>query len=397
MAETENPVESLHAKELPVRAAAARDLALAGTAEHLVLLVDRAVHDISPGVRLSCAAAAADILTRYRRSGVADAIPVEVRLALFKRFSPVDPGGNAGLFQVAATLGIPAGFERVLLGLRDPRYDVRSGAVVGLWRYAVSGVVNGDERTETAVVAALGDTRVRVETRAEIARLCANVGFTRAHHAASVLAAAEAKGVATVGAEALARLDAPPPRDGFWVDLGTDAGEVAPGAVVRSTIATVGDIVVGARGGETRAHGPRRYLWIKRPGETELAFALQIGPTTWYRASPEEMLAFGDHLLAAGAWPALDRIDPILPPGAATLRLRGAALLHRGDVEGAIATLSAAMELKKVPVDTSFYLGDALVRAGRRAEGLPHLERYLARAPKKSPHLAAARAIVEGT
>lgn len=88
MAETEDPVAALSAKQLPIRAAGARDLALTGTHIHLELLLRTAIRDVSPGVRLGCAAAAADILTRYRlEPGEVDAEVREAHLRLIDRGS----------------------------------------------------------------------------------------------------------------------------------------------------------------------------------------------------------------------------------------------------------------------------------------------------------------------
>lgn len=360
---------------------------------HLERLVDLSLSDRSPGVRLSCAAAAADILTRYRLDpGPVDAA---MREALYARFQAADPGVNPGLFQVAAVLGTPAGFRRVELGLRDPRLDVRAGAVVGVWRHCVSAAVNGDAATEAAVVAWLSDTRIRVETRAELARVCANMGYATARTATERLVGAAGKGVAAVAGEALARLERAPERDGVWVDLGLDAGAVDPAASVRRRAATVGDQLVERVA--TRIDAPRRVLWIKRPGRTEPAAHQQIGRVTWWAADAEELVEYADGLVAARAWAAIGAVDPILPRDAAGLRVRGAALLAQGATDDALLALRAAIELKKVPPDTWWFLGDACWRSGAHAEAREHFEKFLAKVPKKAPYAAEARARLEET
>lgn len=394
MPETENPVQALSAKELPVRAAAARDLALLGGPEHLALLVDRAIHDISPGVRLSCAAAAADILSRHRLGARAEAVPAAQRAELLRQACACEPGVNPGLFAVLGTLDLPAGWRRILVGLRDPRADVRAGAVVGVHRALASAAHNGDAEAVAEVVAALGDPRVRVETRADLARVAATVGLVDALPAIRALAAVEQKGVAAAAAEAQARLENPPPADGFWVDLGLDALSVDPAAAPRAWAATVGRSLIRATAAGAEVvplAGPRRHLWLKRPGATEPDWALQVGAETWWRADADEMLALGDLLLAQARWDLLDRLDPILPHSAAGLRLRGAALLGRGAPADALLALSAATEMKKVPVDTWWFLADALHRLGRDGEARPHLERFVAKAPKRSPYMEEAR------
>lgn len=395
MAETEDPVSALASSQISVRCAGARDLALAGGPEHLERLLDLAVRDGSSGVRLGCAAAAADILSRHRLPPTRDLIPDATRRALFARVSKADPGINPGLFQVAGTLEIPEGVQRILLALRDPRADVRVGAVVGLYRLAVSATRNGDAELAAAVVGALSDTRIRPETRADLARVCANVGYAAALPVAEELAASTAKGVSAVAKEAVTRLTTAPAVDGMWVDLGIDAGEVREDARVREWVATVGDRVVridADRAWEEARREPRRFVWWKRTGETEAGMVLQEADRTLFAADADDQAHLGERLLHHDADALIDRIDPILPATGATLRLRGAVALRRGDVEGALVALHAAVEARRAPPDAWWYLADALHRAGRDAEARPHLEKYLSKAAKRAPFVAEAKA-----
>lgn len=394
MPETSNPVAALSAPELPVRAAAARDLAAAGGPEHLRMLVERAIADVSPGVRLGCAAAAADILSRHRLPPRDAAVPEALRRELHALACTCEPGTNPGLFQVLGTLDVDDGWRRMLSGLRDPRADVRAGAIVGLFRHLASGRVNGHPTRAADLVAQLADSRIRPETRADVARICGWTGITEALPGIRRLAAGTQKGVVSMALEAQARLEGPPPTDGFWVDLGVDALAVDPEAEARAWAASVGRglIVADAAGvHEERLEGVTRHLWLKRPGDTEPSWALQVGARTWWVGGPEELVLLGDRLLAAEAWALYDRVDPILPHSAAGLRVRGAALLARGQVEDALLALSAAVEIKRVPVDTWWYLAEALHRLGRDEEALPHLERFVAKSPKRARNMDEAR------
>lgn len=393
--ETADPVAALSAPQISTRCAGARDLAATGGPEHLDRLVDMAIRDPSSGVRLGCAAAVADILSRLRMPGAADALPEAARRALFDRVQRADPGINPGLFQVAGTIGLPEGVNRILLALRDPRADVRVGAVVGLYRLAASATRNGDVELERAVIAALGDARVRPETRAELVRVCANVGWLGAIPVARELESSTARGVSAVAREALARLEAPPPYDGVWVDLGLDTGEARRDTKPRELVATVGDQAVRVTADkawiEPRAT-PRRFVRWKREGETEAGLVLQEGARSLYAADSDQQAQLGERLLALDALDLADRVDPVLAPGGATLRLRGAVALKRGDVEGALVALFAAIEARKPPADAWWWLAEALTRAGRAAEARPHLEKFLAKAPKRGPFVAEARA-----
>lgn len=395
MAETPDPIAALASPKLPIRAAGARDLAAAGGPEHLERLIDLAVRDPSPGVRLGVAAAAADILSRLRSpSHAAGHLPEATRRALYERFFRADPGLNAGLFQVVGTLDLPETLPRILLGLRDPRADVRVGALVGLFRHCASATVNGDAEREAAVVAVFADGRIRQETRAELARVCANVGYTSALGPAQELAASTARGVAAVAQEAVRRLETVPAADGVWVDLGIDCGEARLDAKPVQWIATVGSTRVwtsaDGAGTSERAH-PRRFLWWKRNKDHEARVVLQEGLRTLWAADADEQAAFGERLLEQDARALFRTVDPSLPLNGATLRLRGAFLLKQGDVDGALAALFAAVALKKTPIDAWWYLADALARANRGAEARPYLNRFCARAPKKSAFMAEAK------
>jgi hypothetical protein len=395
MPETADPVAALSAKDIPSRAAATRDLSATGQPAHIPLLLDKAIDDVSPGVRLGAAAAVADILSRHRLPPDHAAIPVADREAWLKRVSGADPGRNVGLFQVCGTLGVPGGVSRIVVGLRDPRFDVRAGACVGLWRLTASGSANGDAALERTVLALFDEPRIPADTKAEIARVCANVGYTSALDAVRALAEGSARQVQTVAAEAQKRLEWPEKVEGVWVDLGIDAGEVDPDAKptgfagLLDASAAVWADAEGVRR-QPLAEAPRR-LWIKRPGAEAQGPALQIGARTLWPADSDELGAFGDALLAAKAFELLDAVEPLLPITAAAVRLKGVSKLQRGDVPGAVEALAACVEMKKVPPDSWWWLAEALHRAGRDEEAKPHLEKFLAKSPKKAPHVAEAK------
>jgi len=401
MSETADPLAALSAKDLPTRAAAARDLAAAGTPEHLTPLLQRAVSDPSPGVRLGAAAAAADILSRWRLPPRAAEISVEARAALWEIVRVTDPGVNPGIFQVCGTLGVPDATARILGAMRDPRADVRQGACVGLWRLCASATANGDTALEARVVALFDDPRVRPDTLGEIARVCGVVGYTGALDAVRRLADNGLRTVATVAAEAQQRLEWPVALAGVWADLGIDGGGVDPAAQLGAIVGLTGSSVL-VRATETAVkkmpvNVPPRRVWLKRPGATEATWAIQIGPVTYWAADADEIAVFGERLLGASESAELFAlVDPLLPDTAASARLRGAARLRAGDLAGALEYLSAAVEMKKAPVDAWWFLAEALHQLGRDADARPHLERYVAKAPKRAPWVAEARRRLEG-
>src|SRR3712207_6547865 len=127
MTETPDPREGLKSPDVAVRTAAARELAASGKFADVEVLVELAKTDKSPSVRLSAAAAAADIATRSEPG------PAQ-RKRLVELFRTFDPGHNPSLLMVLAAVPDAAGVERLGRLLRDPRQDVRNGAITALRR-----------------------------------------------------------------------------------------------------------------------------------------------------------------------------------------------------------------------------------------------------------------------
>ena len=294
--------------------------------EHLPVLLGLALRDASPGVRLGAAAAAADILSRHRLPDTFERIPMAVREEHWRTIKGVDPGVNAGIFQVCGTLGVPDATSRVLGALRDPRADVRQGACVGLWRMCASAAVNGDADLEARAVAQLDDTRIRPETIAEIARVLSVVGYGSALERVRRLAETATRNVATVLTDALQRLEMPPGLAGIWADLGLDAGEVNPSPRPGALVALTGsDTMIRAEGDAvTRlpVTGPVRRLWLKRPGATEPGWVIQVGTATLHVGDGDEIGSFGDAILEAEAFDVFALVEPLLPVTAAAARLQ---------------------------------------------------------------------------
>ena len=168
---------SLNSRRLSERAEAVRELGRSGQAPDLGRLFEMALADASSGVRLAAAAAMADILARYRTPDVFGDVPVQVRSGILERLTVQDPGRNTGLFQVIAELGLPGRVRHLVRGLRDPRVDVRTGALVGLERLCLSPVESSVGEIEQALVGLLDDSRLRPEIALEVARLAARVGI----------------------------------------------------------------------------------------------------------------------------------------------------------------------------------------------------------------------------
>lgn len=381
--ETEDPLKALNSKSIHDRCAAARDLSLVGTPEHIPALVQKAAGDRSPAVRLVTAGAVADILSRCRRGPARAALDEEARAALLDAFRVVDPGNNAGLFPMLACLDTPAVFPRIATGLRDPRAGVRVGAAVGLLRLCTSIAHLGDAELESSVVALFSDKRLRPDALAEVARVCAACGYTSALPVLQRMDLGGAHGeFVDEVIEVLARAEATPV--GLWVSDGRDAGEIDPepaagpatlvageqGAMLHTPDAGFGAPVALDRDGARRMH-------FRRVGAQEPGPALQALGRTWYPADADAIGALVEAAVdvqaldwtaaapaTAGAPGVADALLPHLGDTAA--EDRGAALLLQaaGRADAARERLEAACGKKKCPPDTWFFLGEARAAAG---------------------------------
>ena len=152
-------------------------MGLVGGVEELEELIELSQSDDSPAVRLRAAEGAAHILSRLRVGERRGLLPVARRRQLLDRFRTVDPVSNPGLFPFLACLDLPRCLPRILVGLRDPRYDVRLAAVLGLRRYCASWSVSGDERAQKKVLSMFTDHRMQPDVLASLSELVAACGW----------------------------------------------------------------------------------------------------------------------------------------------------------------------------------------------------------------------------
>ena len=283
--ETTDPVTALESKDIADRAAACRDLSQMGSVEHLERLADVAAMDKSPGVRLSAAAAAADILSRCRVGDGRAKLNDEQRLAYVSIFNRINPSVNAGLFPIMACIDHPKSRTVVLGGLRDPQADVRLGAAVGLMRLCSSVEVVHDDDLEAEVTSLLADTRHQPDTFAQIAKVCAAVGYASSVELIRYLQLSGTN--ADVVMESLGILDgAKHPLQGIWYSDGNDAGETNPCPPLSPQVMVFDGssalVYDGKRWSETKKFNADRRMFIRRVGEAEARPAFQADGRTFY-------------------------------------------------------------------------------------------------------------------
>ena len=380
MSETADPRAALAHKQLSVRAAATRDLSATGTPEDIPLLVVHAATDKSPAVRLDTAAAVADILSRHRVGPRATALDTAARQQLLGLFRAVDPSVNPGLFPMLGTLQLPEATARLFTGLRDPRGDVRVGAAVGLLRHVVSAAAAADPSLPAAIVAALGDRRLRPDAQAELARVAAAAGCTEALSALEDLHPTGLAGELVASMAAALRAAAARPV-GVWHSDGRDAGEVDPSPPLGPATLVVGPegdflLLDGRTLRALPAAGAHRSLWYRPVGQAGPARAVQAAGRTFHAASEdalsEALEAWADPpSLSFGAGP-----RPAAPGGAADglraavlalsedPRLHGLLAVAAGDVTAAVPLFRAAAEARRPAADAGVLWGEALRATG---------------------------------
>src|SRR5262245_47136144 len=95
MGETGDPRAALESDDVAVRAAGVRDLGAQGVLDDALALVDLAIQDRSPSVRLYAAAAAAEIVMR-------SSLDPDDQRQILDRLKAFDPGFNPALLMVLA-------------------------------------------------------------------------------------------------------------------------------------------------------------------------------------------------------------------------------------------------------------------------------------------------------
>ncbi len=417
--------EGIDSKSVHDRVRAVQEAAQRGGIEHVALLLEMAREDKSPGVRLGAAAAAADILSRYRTGPRAADFTPGQKLAVLAAFKGLDPGVNPSLFQILGALGGRRALGRLLIGVRDPRFDVRNGAIVGLLRYCASAAVAGDERVSEQVIALLDDERLRPDALAGVMDLCAACGWQQARPRIEQHLDREDQ-VGQAAARAIERLDYaadPEAVAGSWMSTGLDAGEVDPEPRTPAWLLLHGDLgLIGEPGSLSpirwRMEGPAhlrlrrgnervdytlRRMWLSPGPDRPPGPALQFDGRTWYPAGAEGLLALAEVLLESGGGVDRRRRDevvslvlPLLPDTAPGRRVAARLQLAVGRYDEAITAFQALIASRKKPsADLYFHLGEALDGAGRIGEARAAWERYLAAAGKRGAHIAKARRRLE--
>lgn len=420
MTKQDDALASLSKGGISVRAEAVRELGRAGDASVLDFLLDAALGDKSPGVRLAAASAAADVLARLRLPPHRAALPEAARAALLANLRGIDPSRNTGLFQILACLGDPMVVRNLGRGVRDPRVDVRTGALVGLERLACSGTVNGLPVVERTLRGLLQERRLRSDAALGVAGLAWRMGQWSLRPEVEALGGRIEERWQPALSELLEQL---PERLGSehvlgcWAGRGLDCGElriergplelviVLPSTVLQGGAEALvespwqldgNQLDCDALGGSA----PVRVLrcWYDGQEDHEV---LQVGIRSFGRVVEKDLPALVDTLAAqsfdtsAHARQLLALLEPQLTGRAAAAYTRAVLSLLAGDPKAA-ERLEALLDAKAPRAEVHWHLASHHRAAGKRRKAKTAAKAYLDGAGKKSPFLEAARALVGG-
>lgn len=346
MAETVDPREALGSNDVAVRTQAARDLAADGSFADLPVLVETAKSDKSPSVRLYAAAAAADVAMKRPLR------PAE-RRAILELFRTWDPGHNPSLLMVLAAVPDQDGLERLGRLARDPRSDVRSGAITALRR--MNTLPGADKLLAESVRRWLDAGKHPGDAVAELVRLAGEAGWSGME---DVIRRAAGKGrAAAIAAEQalewlLARRD-PTSWTGTWVAWSEDGKEVVDwvyleGAHVWGRKGEHGPLTVADGVGTVEGLPPLRRIWVPRGGDEGTAEALKTEAHTYWRQAGKALAAVIEALdgaLAEVPVAALGMARELAPlEGVSAMRARAIALWRGGllrEAEKVVESLAA--------------------------------------------------------
>ncbi|HHO51548.1 MAG TPA: tetratricopeptide repeat protein [Deltaproteobacteria bacterium] len=403
MGETDDPHRALKSKDVSERAAAARDLAREGSFDDVPILIELALTDKSPSVRLYTAAAAADVAMR-----TASAADEAQRRAVLAQIQGSDPGHNPSLLMVLAAIPEAAVVQRLGRILRDPRYDVRIGAATALRRMAVGGGADTDALLGEAFATWLAAGRHPPDAILELVQIVGEAGLSALSEQLSAAAAAgRPHGEAVV--EARRRLRQRGELEsyaGLWLSHGVDVMQPEPGAVVGWWLVTGAEAIASAGervplsladGGARLGELPVRLVWAPHRGEEGLRVALQVGGRAYWRCTERGLIKSVESLVEQ-----LEVIEGAGVAAAALLstaegviarRLQGRLLWRSGRLAEAEAVLSELAAAKKPRAEVWWMLASVRAELGRPEAALQDVARAIEGAPKKCAWLAEATAL----
>ena len=298
-----------------------REIGTVGELDKVRDLLALAQEDRSPAVRLRAAESAACILVRHRFGPRRDLLTTAERRSLLDGFKSLDPGENLGLFSVLAALDLPRCLGRILVGLRDPRYDVRLSALVGLRKFSCSLSVFEDENLSRRIIDVITDKRHKPDVTASLIEFCASMGWSEIRPMLNEFLTREDQvgSAAETALELLEQAESVESFPGIWFSNGLDMNEVSrdKGSLAWLALREDGEGILhdddtGAEpirwvaeqanslritiGRETLTHRVRRLNVVFGNNE-EPAPVVQFNGRVWYQRSADSANEVAEHFL----------------------------------------------------------------------------------------------------
>jgi len=385
---------ALDEKQIAVRAAATRELALNGGFDDVERLVAMATEDKSPSVRLYAAAAAGSILMRGRGAYDQTQWTEKQRRSVLDWVGRSDPARIPSLLLSYAAFADTDVIKRLTRMLRDPRYGVRAGAAAAIRRMALSGACTREgPGLREWVGDALGHRKLPADAAIELVRLIGETGWSVLLPAARKIGAS----VEDVLTEASARCEErnhPKAWAGVWVDEGRDVLDERP--AVTSDWLVIGEDVQPTDGELVHEGQTYRRLWAPRAGADGSHAAIQANGRTWWRREDKALIAFileTDKGLASADAAELNRY--VRGSTATAMRARALVFARAGEGQPALDELSTALKAKKPRNDLYFIEGLAWRALGDGSKARESFGRYLEKAKKKDPWRAEAESLLQ--
>jgi hypothetical protein len=393
---------NLDSKDVAERAAAVRAVGSRGSYDDLSRLLELAMGDKSPSVRLYAAAAATTLLYRLRAD---EALPDRAESDVMDTLRAYNPQHNPPLLMVMGAVGTPATRKRLGRLLRDPHSDVRMAAATSVRRLALSA--RSPDELAGEALSWLQTGKLPPDATADLVRLAGEAGWSSwsdaLRQAVAKPALAEA---ATQALERLRMRGGPEAWQGLWLDGGGDVSDEEAAGSEGWLLVADGAAHDGAashavsvdEGGVTVSELGRAQLRWAKPvkGEAEQR-VLQVGGRTLWRcegkalakvveARHDELAAFPAGCAALAA--ELEEVD-----GAVAPRARALARWRGGDPSGAAEALDALLAAKKPKAELHWYRANVALALGHLDDAREHVDVYLSKAAKKAPARPEAEAL----
>ena len=405
--QSSDPRERIRDKQVTVRAAAVRELQRVGKLDDLDLLVGLAIQDKSPAVRLYAAAAAADVVGRFRGAAGQQSLGPSERQAIHDRVRRVDPATNPGLLMLLSATADKRSLDRLGRMLRDPRNLVRGGAAMALRRMAISGGALGRDDIAASVRSCIGHPKMKADSLGELVRLIGEVGWLDLEDA--VRRAAPRVNPEAVS-EAMERLDQrrrPSAYDGIWQDEGLDVVEINDEPRPGGWLAVAGGSA-HRPGGEapfeledgrsTIGGSPARLVWASQLGAAQdRVEAIQVEGATYWSVPAATLVAEVDswvgQLTPGGAGVALATVAAVEGAPAARARVALAWRAERSDA--AADDLAWLLGQRRPRADVHFWHARILVMQGDAEGAKAAIETFLGRAGKRTGYVEEANELLQ--